>query len=134
MHADGKSTLASVSKWNSVKVNWKLLIKRSVFSQKNISHELAITGGKASISGIIIHQSILYELLSNLIGSHLPHYDLYYTDLPFMGHSSYSYGMDSPFMVDSIDSSAVSVNYSSSDRCSSTYFTSSDAAYDGFIN
>ena len=22
MHADGKSTLASVSKWNSVKVNW----------------------------------------------------------------------------------------------------------------
>ena len=52
----------------------------------------------------------------------------YDTDLPFIARSSCSYCMDLPFMVDSIV-----VNCSSSGRCSSAHFTSSDAAYDGFI-
>ena len=47
----------------------------------------------------------------------------YYTDLPFMARSSYSYCMGLPFMVDSIDSSAVYGQLQ--------FF--SDAAYDGFI-
>ena len=69
-----------------------------------------MTGVKAAKEhgkNFIIHQSMLYELLSNLIG--LPYYTMtsYCTDLPFMARSSCSYCMDLPFIVDSIDSSTV---------------------------
>ena len=49
---------------------------------------------------------MLYELLRNLIGSLLLYYDLI-LHLPFLAHSSSSFCIDLPFMVDSIDSSAV---------------------------
>ena len=46
---------------------------------------------------------MLYQLLSNLIGSLSLYYDCDYTDLPFMAYSYCPYCMDLPFMVDSID-------------------------------
>ena len=56
----------------------------------------------------------------------------YYTDLPFMARSSCSYCMDLPFLVDSIDSSAVrgQLQFFRSMHLSSLYYLC--AAYDGF--
>ena len=56
----------------------------------------------------------------------------YYTDLPFMACSSCSYCMDLPFLVDSIDSSAVcgQLQFFRSMQLSSLYWLC--AAYDGF--
>ena len=63
---------------------------------------------KFAISQIIIHQTMLYELLRNLIGSLLLYYDFILHRFTFYGALSCSYCMDLPnFMVDSIDSSAV---------------------------
>ena len=59
----------------------------------------------------------------------------YYTDLPFMAHSNCSYCMDLdlPIMVDSIDPSAVCGQLQFFRLMQLSLFTSSDAAYDGFI-
>ena len=57
----------------------------------------------------------------------------YYTDLPFMARSSCSYCMDVPFMVDSIDSSAVSGPLQFFRSMHPAHFTGNDAAFDGFI-
>ena len=57
----------------------------------------------------------------------------YYTDLPFMAGSSCSYCTDLPFMWIRLIRQQFMVNCSSSGRCSSAHFTSSDAADDRFI-
>ena len=43
MHPDGKSTLASVSKWNSGKVNW--LLHQHAYNQPNFLGVIFIKGG-----------------------------------------------------------------------------------------
>ena len=58
----------------------------------------------------------------------------YYTDLPFMAHSSCSYCMDLPSMVFSIDSSTVCGQLQFFRLMQLSSLTSSDAASDGFIN
>ena len=50
---------------------------------------------------------MLWELLSFWLVHSYYAMTSYYTDLPFMARSSWAYCMDLPFMVDSIDSSAV---------------------------
>ena len=69
---------------------------------------------------------MLYELLSNLIGSILLYYDFIFVQVT---HIAWIYLL---WWIRLIRQQFV-VNCSSSGRCSSAHFISSDVAYDGFI-
>ena len=82
---------------------------------------------------IITHQSMLHELLSNLIGSLLLYYDfillIHLLWRVQVAHIAWIYLL----WWNRLIRQQFVINCSSSGRCSSAHFTSSDAAYDEFI-
>ena len=71
MHADGKSTLASVSKWNSVKVNFRRLKQDNFFFLFQVT-----SSGKLQEDRLLMTSVMTYVCLKlKRHGPEMKHYD-----------------------------------------------------------
>ena len=81
-------------------------VNASIFERISSAHK-ATVANITWYSKIIYYYTPKYELLRNLIGSLLPYYDFILHGFTFYGTFNLLILHDLPFLVDSIDSSAV---------------------------